>query len=250
MVSVLQFEQCTHWLCKFHAISKLISAFLFLIMVLLYSVQQEIQLIWLFLWTLALLALTLSLNPSLNKIVFQAALMFLLLSLPLLTKGSGTEDSLLVQMGAIRVFKNAALIFTATFLKAMLVLIVFLIVFVSTPYSQLLQTLQYLKVPGWALAVLMYTFRLLILMQQEAMRIKRAIKARGRVTGLKRKIRFAINFSGLYLARLMERSDWQFKAMMSRGFKGQVFFLDAQPINRNDVVLIVMPVVFSFGFWL
>jgi len=120
----------------------------------------------------------------------------------------------------------------------------------STPYPQLLQAFQKLRMPGWILAILMYMFRLIFLMEEESLRLKRAIRARSGKLSLNRKFKILSDFSVIYLARLMERSERNYQAMISRGFSGKVRLIAEQPLHKKDLLPLLAPLIFLSGMFL
>jgi len=148
------------------------------------------------------------------------------------------------------VFYSGLLRFMGTFLKAMILLIVSLTLIAATPFSEILRAFKKLKMPDWALSILMYVFRLIFLMEEEGLRMKRAMQARSGKISLKRKLQILIQFSVVYLARLMGRSERTYWAMVSRGFRGKIVLAQESSFRQSDWLFLLAPIVFGIGVFL
>lgn len=237
-------------LCRVNGLSKIISAVIFFVFALLINPQSHLQLIWLLVWEIGFLTMALTLQPALKSYFLRSALMFLFLTLPLPFQSFAESDTLVVQVAGLSVFYSGLMRFCGTFLKALFLLNVSLLLIASTPFTELLQSFRKMKMPDWILSILMYVFRLIYLMEEEGQRMKRAMRARSGKIGLKRKLQILIQFTVVYLARLMGRSERTYQAMVSRGFKGKVFLAQEFPFRKIDWLFLLMPLAFGVGVFL
>ena len=250
MQLVLQQADQKSWFNRVNGLGKILAGFVFCIVVLASATQTLGQLSWLALWTIGLMILALRLNARLKIYFLRSALMFFLLTLPLPFKSFTPHDVTLIRFAGLSVFLSGVWHFFSVFLKAMVILTTSLIIVGSTPYPQLLQAFQKLRMPGWILAILMYMFRLIFLMEEESLRLKRAIRARSGKLSLNRKFKILSDFSVIYLARLMERSERNYQAMISRGFSGKVRLIAEQPLHKKDLLPLLAPLIFLSGMFL
>ena len=238
------------WLCRINGLSKIATSGLFLLAVLFIKTQSILQVIWLLAWHVGLLVFALKLQPALKGYFLRSAFMFFILVLPLPFRSLVENDWALVQFAGLSVFYSGMLRFMGTFLKAMILLIVSLTLIAATPFSEILRAFKKLKMPDWALSILMYVFRLIFLMEEEGLRMKRAMQARSGKISLKRKLQILVQFSVVYLARLMGRSERTYWAMVSRGFRGKIVLAQESSFRKSDWFFLLTPLAFGIGVFL
>ncbi len=202
------------------------------------SLNGALSWFWLTGWLLFLFLLVAFFNVGLLKYLVRMSIMLLAATFVLLFKPLNREDQVLLKVGFFVVYEQGALRLLIILGKALFILLVTLILLHSTPYLELLDALRRLRLPGWILAILLYMFRLFFLMQQEFNRIRRAVKSRSPKLSLRRRVAVLSDFTGVFLARLTERSERSFVAMVSRGFKGQVISVYQPRFGFGDVVIL------------
>ncbi|WP_457566525.1 energy-coupling factor transporter transmembrane component T family protein [Caldithrix abyssi] len=247
MELILQQTQNDHWMVRLNSLGKMLSAIILIAGILALPFRSSFHLFWLTAWTFALIAVALSINFKLIKYFSRSAVMFLLLTIALPFHPAYAQEAAWIKIDGITLYQSGVQQLAATFLKAMQILAVSLIVVVTTPYTRLLKSLQRFKIPDWVLAILMYMFRLIFLMEQEMARMKRAMNARSAKIGLKRKLQILIAFTGVYLARLMDRSERGYQAMIARGFRGKIEFWDEESWGVKDGILLAISATFFLG---
>ncbi|WP_026381820.1 cobalt ECF transporter T component CbiQ [Afifella pfennigii] len=96
--------------------------------------------------------------------------------------------------------------------------------------------LSRLKVPDGLIHLLMFTVRYVDVLQQEYMRLRMAMKARGFRPGNNGHTYRSLGYLvGMMLVRAIERSERILGAMKCRGFTGRIPLLDELAFSRRDI---------------
>ncbi len=94
---------------------------------------------------------------------------------------------------------------------------------VTTSFRGMLQGLDRLRVPAPALTVLSFAYRYVFLFLTEARRLRWAILSRGGGSRTRRqKVSLAGGLMANMFSRVLDRSEWIYAAMLSRGFDGKI----------------------------
>ncbi len=181
--------------------------------------------------------LAFKLDKKVVKYSLRTLIMLTLLAVILPFKPLNSQDQVWLQMGNLVVYKLGSLRFISILIKGWYVVLVVFILSRTTSVYLMLTALGRFGLPDWVLSILFFMVRLLVVMQHEFERMARAVTARGGAPSIQQKFRFASGFSVVFLSRLIERSDRNFKAMISRGFTGRLV-----PVEKQ--------VAFGFYDWL
>ena len=92
----------------------------------------------------------------------------------------------------------------------------------STPFPQLLAALENFKVPKVITMILSFMYRYIFLIEDEAMKMWRAMKSRRAGSSRRLHFRAIANMIGILFIRSFERGEAVYLAMCSRGFNGTV----------------------------
>ncbi len=236
-----------HWFVRVNGLTKTIVILGLLFSVLVVSVKTTQTLVWLILMGVFWTGVALTLNDRFLKLLIRSGVMFLILVMALPFHAQNPQDVVWWQVGPLTVYREGFRLFYTTFLKAFTVLALTLVLLGSTSYTQLLTVLQKMRVPSWILTILLHMLRLFFLMEQELTRMRRAMQARTGKIGFKRKVRILSAFSGVYLARLTERSERTYWAMLSRGFNGKFPFDYPMTFSKHDALFVLLAFLFLGG---
>lgn len=148
---------------------------------------------------------------------------FMTMILPFTRTNPDEPAKILYSLGSIDVYQNGLLSFLDINIRSILIFTSSLIVINETPFSAMLKTLSVLRIPKWIEAILIYMQRFMHLIAIEFSRMHLAFAARSFNMSLFDKIKTIAKISGVYLSRLIDRSERSHIAMISRGFNGEIY---------------------------
>ena len=127
---------------------------------------------------------------------------------------------------------------TAATLSVLLVL--------CTPWSHVLKALRVLRVPVVLVVILGMTYRYILLLLQTAHDMFESRQSRmvGRLEGKERR-RVASSSAGVLMSKSLQLSGEVYGAMLSRGFRGEVYVLDDFRISALDWTMLAVLVVLA-----
>jgi len=120
-----------------------------------------------------------------------------------------------------------------------------------TPWSHVLKALRVLRVPLVFVAILGMTYRYILLLLQTAHDMFESRRSRmvGKLAGAERR-RVAASSAGVLMSKSLQLSGDVYSAMLSRGFRGEVYVLDDFQTSTFDwIMLAVFVVLASGGFY-
>ena len=110
--------------------------------------------------------------------------------------------------------------FQSVITKGILSVLCLTLLTACTPFPQLLAALESFKVPKVIIMILLFMYRYIFLIEDEAMKMWRAIKARRAGSYRCLHFRAIANMIGILFIRSFERGEAVYLAMCSRGFNG------------------------------
>jgi cobalt/nickel transport system permease protein len=106
----------------------------------------------------------------------------------------------------------------------------------STPFHRLLSALRALRVPQVVVATLLFLFRYLDLLADESERVRRARAARSPGRTVRWRGRSTGGLIGRLFVRALHRAERIHRAMLARGFDGEVRVLQALRLRKADLI--------------
>ena len=106
----------------------------------------------------------------------------------------------------------------------------------TTPFEKLLEGLRRLALPRMFVTVLAFVYRYLFDLVDVALRMRRARDLRGGRAGVALRLRSSAGIVGNLFVRSLDRSDRVYKAMLARGFDGEMRSIDTLKMRRVDWV--------------
>jgi len=181
----------------------------------------------------ALLLAQLPFGPTLRRVVtVDGFILFMLLMLPFTTPGET-----LVTLGPLTASHEGLQKAIAIGLKANAIVMLLLALVGTIEATVLGHALYRLKAPENLVHLLLFTVRYIEVLQQEYLRLRTAMRARGFQPGNNRHTYRSIGYLiGMLLVRSLERSERVLEAMKCRGFHGRFFLLDSLRYGRQDIV--------------
>jgi energy-coupling factor transporter transmembrane protein EcfT len=121
----------------------------------------------------------------------------------------------------------------------------------TTPWIQVMKSMRIVGVPTTVVVILGMTYRYIFLMLQSASDMFEARQSRviGTLSSADAR-RLASATVGVLLSKSFQLSNDVYLAMLSRGFRGEVYTLDEFRLGRNDYIAI--PIIFIIivsGIW-
>ena len=120
-----------------------------------------------------------------------------------------------------------------------------------TPWSHALKALRVLRVPVVLVVTLGMTYRYILLLLQTAHDMFESRRSRmvGKLEGAERR-RVAASSAGVLMSKSLQLSGDVYSAMLSRGFRGEVYVLDDFRTSTLDwIMLAVFALLASGGFY-
>lgn len=115
----------------------------------------------------------------------------------------------------------------------------------TTEFPKIVHALRQLRVPAILTVIILFLYRYLFVLADEAMRLMRARASRSAITSSGKgggsalwRARVAGNMAGQLFLRSYERSDRVYNAMLSRGYTGELRIMQARQFRANDWLMI------------
>ncbi len=122
-----------------------------------------------------------------------------------------------------------------------------------TRFPDLIHALEHLKVPAILTTIIAFLYRYLFVLTDEVFRLIRARESRSAASagnraggGVLWRARVAGNMAGQLFLRSYERSDRIYNAMLSRGYSGHLYTLNAHEMKPRDYYVTAFALVVIF----
>ncbi len=133
------------------------------------------------------------------------------------------------------------------FLKALAIVMISFTAFGSTRFDLSMLALQRLKCPSVVVQMLLFTYRYTFVFLGEMRRMYTSMRARGFVPGTNlATLRIYGHFVGTLLVRSFDRTDRVYKAMLSKGYRGELHSLVTFQAVPADYVKTAAGLVLAF----
>jgi len=128
--------------------------------------------------------------------------------------------------------------FQGVMIKCILSVLCLTLLTASTPFPQLLAALENMKFPKLITMILSFMYRYIFLIEDEAMKMWRAMKSRS--TGGSRLLRLKAiaNMVGILFIKSFERGEMVYLAMCSRGFDGTLKRTYHFDLKKHDLAFL------------
>ncbi len=126
---------------------------------------------------------------------------------------------------------------TLIFIKAVAIILTTFSMFGTARFDVSMIALQHLKCPKILIQMLLFTYRYTFVFIEEMRRMQIAMRARGFVMKSNIKTMHVMgNFVGTLLVRSFERSERVYKAMLSKGYQGELHSMVRFQSERQDYI--------------
>lgn len=137
-------------------------------------------------------------------------------------------------LAGLHVSRTGLLIFWNVLIKSWIGMLATLLLTTTTPFPQLLQGLEQLGAPKLLTMLVGFTYRYIFVLTEEALRMKRALEARGYRGTLIWHARTIGQMIGTLFLRSYERGERVYQAMIARGFEGRAVGLGSTRLCTRD----------------
>lgn len=157
--------------------------------------------------------------------------------LPFWHQGASTT---LFSIGSFQLNVAAAgwLMFKGVMIKGILSVLCLTLLTASTPFPQLLAALEDLKFPKLITMILSFMYRYIFLIEDEAMKMWRAMKSRRCGDSRRLHLKTIANIIGTLFIRSFERGETVYLAMYSRGFDGTFQRPNNLELKKTDLAFL------------
>lgn len=161
---------------------------------------------------------------------------------PLVVLPLGRWQVMVTDAGAVR--------FATILLKSWLSVLMAVLLAATTTFPDIVRAMHSLRVPGVLVAVIAFAFRYIFVLGDEALRLLRAREARmaaapaGQRSGgsVAWRARVVGQMAGSLFVRSIARSERVYHAMASRGYTGELRWLDPPRARRSDWIVAIVSV--------
>lgn len=156
-----------------------------------------------------------------------------------------TESFIITDAGVLR--------FISILIRSWLSVQMAILLVATTRFPDLIHALEHLKVPAILTTIIAFLYRYLFVLTDEVFRLIRARESRsGAVAGNRSgggvlwRAKIAGNMAGQLFLRSYERSDRIYNAMLSRGYSGHLYTLNAHEMKSRDYFATAFAIGFIF----
>ncbi len=130
------------------------------------------------------------------------------------------------------------------FIKALTIVLLSFSIFGTSRFDVSMLALQHLRIPKVIVQMLLFTYRYTYVFLEEMRRMHTSMRARGFVPGSNRRtLKVYGHFIGTLLVRSFERTERVYKAMLSKGYQGELHSLmtfSAVPSDYMKLLLVAL----------
>jgi len=119
----------------------------------------------------------------------------------------------------------------------------------STPFTEFMAGLSWLRVPKGFIEILMFAYRFLFVLLEDATVIYNAQKNRLGYSTVRRGMGSFGILAGSLVLKALEHSHHVTTAMIQRGYEGDIPFLKHKPFKRSEVVVSVLIIAAMGWVW-
>jgi cobalt/nickel transport system permease protein len=160
----------------------------------------------------------------------------LLASVGVLALAPGTD---LLRIGPVGISDEGVRRFGFVLGRASVALTAAVVLVSTTTFPELLQALRSLRLPVVVTTALSLGYRLLYLLVDEMERMQNAARARNAGSGATRRRTLLVGITAAGLARALSRGERTHRAMLARGYTGDLPALTPHPWDRYSTLLLL-----------
>jgi len=120
----------------------------------------------------------------------------------------------------------------------------------STPFTELLSGLSWLKIPKEFIEIMMFAYRYIFVFLEDGLTIYNAQKNRLGYAGIRKGMRSFGALAGSLVIRGFDQSQKTSEAMIQRGYTGNMPLLKNRPLSPGEIAVAVVLVLFASAMWM
>jgi len=176
-------------------------------------------------------------------VIVNALILLLWLVLPFTFKGEA-----LSRIGSFAIYRPGVILAAQITLKSNAILLVFIALIATMPFSTLGHAIYRLRVPEKIVYLLLMTYRYIFVIEEEYLRLMRAAKIRGFRPGTNANTYRTYSYViGMLFVRAAARAERVHQAMRCRGFNGKFYSLQEFQINSASWAFAMMMTAIIVG---
>ncbi len=224
-----------HWLTRIDGRVKLVVAIILLVMVLSYR-GLSFQILTASLCLLLCIRMRVAWRVILLR--FSEPLFIVLVILLLKTFFTGGESLFTAEIMGVRIAASQAGLAEGVAIAGRIIaaISVMTVLVLATPFAELLAALSWLRIPRAFIEVLMYAYRYIFVLIEDAGVIYDAQKNRLGYTNLPRRFNSFGILVGSLILKAFEHSQNITVAMVQRGYDGRLPLLDQAPFRTGEII--------------
>ena len=146
----------------------------------------------------------------------------------------------LVEVGPVTITDTGLARFGSVAARAAVALGAAIILVSTTPFDDLVRALRALRLPEAVTTSLGLAYRFLYILNDEVERMRRAARSRGAAEGATPRRRLMVGIASAALRRSFDRSERLHRAMLARGFSGELPALRPHTAHGRPILEIVL----------
>ncbi len=119
----------------------------------------------------------------------------------------------------------------------------------STPFSELMAGLSWMRVPRQLIEIMMFAYRYIFVFLEDGFTIYNAQKNRLGYTGMKNGLKSFGTLAGSLVLRSFEQSQKTSEAMVQRGFTGDMPLLKNRQLRASEVAVAALFIIIMGYLW-
>ena len=177
-------------------------------------------------------------------VIVNTLILFLWLVLPFTFDGE-----VLTRIGSFAIYRPGMVLAAQITLKSNAILLAFIALIATTSFSTLGHAMYRLRVPEKIVYLLLMTYRYIFVIEEEYLRLMRAIKIRGFRPGTNTNTYRTYSYViGMLFVRAAARAERVHQAMQCRGFNGKFYSLQEFQVGAKGWAFAILMTAIMVGF--
>lgn len=147
----------------------------------------------------------------------------------------------------LNITDRGVLVFFSVLIKSYLSVLCMVLLISSINFSTFLKALEKLRFPKLIVIILSFMYRYIFVLYDELIRMKIAKESRSVCSSKWFNIKVLSNMIGVLFIRSLERAEFVYLAMCSRGFNGKINTIYEFKLTKKDLGFLLLMFIYLFG---